>query len=297
MHTKPSITIGLLSGAILGAALLGVHLLLLHVVRQQEIGINLLLSGLLLLLTLPLGGMWLYSLIELVTLRYAVDRNALTISTWFRTYTIPHGAIRAIVPAADLGGEQTFDRVGWPGFVRGAVRRGSQPPLFVLGTEPLDRQWVVLTDSAHYAISPRDPEAFLHSWERHKELGPLESLSQGSEARAVAAWPVWRDRVFWLGLLAAFVANFALVAYAIGRYDQLPAIVPMHWNSMGQIDRLAPKAWVFSIPGIGAVILGVNLLLGMVLSFREQFGARLLAWASASAQAGLWFAAWQILAP
>lgn len=297
MRTRPPLTLGLLSGAIIGAALLSIHLILVHTLRQQEIGINLLLTGLLLLVTLPLWGLWLYSLTELVTLRYAVDRNGLTISTWFQRTTIPHREIREIRVGAEDRGERSLRGVLWPGFVRGSIQRGAGAPLIILSTEPPQRQLVVVTEGVRYAISPREAEEFLRSYERHRALGELESLSHGVEARAVAAWPIWQDRVFWLALLLALVANLALTAYAVGRFGQLPAIVPMHWDALGRIDRLAPRAWVFSIPGIGAVILVANLLLGMAISFVERFGARLLAWASVAAQAGLWLAALQILAP
>ncbi len=296
MRTRPPLAIGLLSGAIIGAALLSIHLILVHTMRQQEIGMNLFLMGVLLLITLPLWGLWLYGMLELATLRYVVDRNALTIRTWFQQHTIPHREIREILSGAEIEADQGFRGLSWPGFMRGSTRTPSQETLLVMGTQPLERQLVVVTEHARYAISPRDAEAFLHSYARHRDLGPMESVPHAVEARTIAAWPIWRDRAFWLALLLGFAANLALIAYAMSRYAHLPAIVPMHWNALGQIDRLAPKTWVFSIPAIGTLALAVNLLLGLGLSFRERFGARLLAWASVGVQAGLWLAALEVLA-
>jgi hypothetical protein len=297
MRTRPPLAIGLLSGAIIGAALLSIHLILIRTIQQQEIGMNLFMTGLLLLITLPLLALWLYSVIELATLRYAVDRNGLTISTWFLRRTIPHGEIREIVTGVEAEADRRFRGVSWPGFMHGRIQMPGIGPLLMLSTEPLERQLVVVTESACYGISPRNADTFLQGYERRRDLGAMESVPHAVEARAVAAWPIWRDRAFWLAMIVGLVANLALVAYATGRYAQLPAIVPMHWDALGHIDRLAPKAWVFSIPAIGALALGVNFLIGLLLSFREQFGSRLLAWASVAVQAGLWLAALEILAP
>jgi hypothetical protein len=251
----------------------------------------------LLLLTLPLLGIWLYGMAELFTLHYAIDRNSLTITTLFVRHTIPHAEIRELLHGTDIHGDVGFRGVSWPGLMHGTGYHPELGELVLLSTEPLDRQLFVMAEGVCYGISPGNPARYSQAYERFRALGPLQDLPHATEARAFAAWPVWRDRAFWLAATLGLATNLALIAYAIVRYTQLPAIIPIYWDAFGQIGRLAPKEAVLWIPAIGTIALGVNLLVGMLLSFRERFGARLMVWSSVAIQAGLWWAALGILAP
>jgi uncharacterized membrane protein len=122
-------------------------------------------------------------------------------------------------------------------------------------------------------------------------------VPQQLTSASIAAWSVWRDRLFWAGLAAGLALALTLTVVAVIRFESLPAIVPMHWDAQGQVDRLAEKAQLFVMPGIGMVVLAVNLLLGVVLHGSERVGARLLAWGAAGMQLVLWAAAWGALVP
>lgn len=297
MRTRPPLTMGLLSGAVIGVALIAIFVILARSLSQQALGPGLFLAALLLLVTLPLLGLWLYGMAELFTLHYAVDRNRLTITTLFVRHTIPHGEIRELIPGQEVVTGQRFRGISWPGLLHGITRYPGLGKLVVLSTEPYDRQLLVVANGVNYGISPHDPVAYAQAYERFRALGPLEELPHATEARAVAAWPVWRDRAFWVAAALGLAANLALIAYAIIRYTQLPAIIPMYWDAFGEIGRLAPKEAALWIPAIGTIALVTNLLAGMLLSFRERFGARLMVWSTVGIQAGLWWAALGILAP
>ncbi len=297
MRTRPPLTMGLISGAVIGVALTSIHIILIRSVGQQILGSSLFFTALLLLLTLPLLWLWLYGMAELFTLRYAMDRNCLTITTLFVRHTIPHAEIRQLIPGQESLGDVSFRGVSWPGLMHGTAHHPELGDVVVLSTEPFDRQLFVVADGVSYGISPHDQAHYAQAYERFRALGPLEDLPHATEKRAVAAWPVWRDGAFWLAAALGLAANLALIAYAIVRYTQLPAIIPMYWDAFGEIGRLAPKEAVLWIPAIGTIALAANLLVGMLLSFRERFGARLMAWAAVGVQAGLWWAALGILVP
>lgn len=293
MRTRPPLTIGMLAGALIGATLAALYAILLYAVRHQPPGIDMLLTGLMFAASLPLAFTWLRGMIELLTLQYTVTRNGLVISTLFVAHMIPHTAVREILPGHRVQVRMRGPR--WPGFIHSKAHHPWLGELRILGTEPLERQIILVAEGVSYGISPRHAEEFLQSYARYRSLGPIESLPQADAPRTIAAWPIWRDRLFWGGIFVALLLNLALAGYALLAYNRLPPIIPMHWDISGQIDRLAPKEWIFWLPFIGEVTLLLNALLGILVSFHERFGARLLAWASIAVQASLWFAAWGIL--
>jgi len=71
--------------------------------------------------------------------------------------------------------------------------------------------------------------------------------------------------------------------------------LPLHFNSLGQVDRIGTKTELFALPIIGVIILGTNSLLGLLLYRREQAGAYLLWGAAAGAQALFWLATLSIV--
>jgi hypothetical protein len=297
MREKPPIKIGLIAAAVIGVALAGVHIVLLRTIQSQPIGPGLAFAGALLVLALVFLGLWLYGLIELLTLGYQVDRNGVEIRTASARQTIPHAAIERIEYGESAGAPGRIQGIAWPGYMRGIV---SAPPfgrIAVWATEPLQRQLILVTGEMCYAISPADRSGFVQRYLARRELGALESLPQLLTPIGIASWSIWRDRVFWLAMAMGLALNAAMAALTLVRYSTLPAIIPLHWNALGQPDRLAAKASVFAIPAIGGAVLLSNLALAVALHRGERLGARLLAWGSIGVQIALWAAAWQVLGP
>lgn len=297
MHERPPLTIGLVAGLVIGLTLLAINLILVRTAQSHPIGMNLYLTVLLLLFTIPLFLFWLYALIELLTIGYTIDRNGITLGTLFVRQTIPHDAVTEISSGAAIHTVGRFRGLSWPGFLRGRTMINRPPRLIMYSTEPLERQIILYTDIAAYGISPSDPEAFLDRLRIRRELGAIHPVPHTTVRLSLAAWPIWGDRVFWTAASLALVLNLALMGYTVGIYPDLPPIVPLHWDAQGMVDRLAPKAFVFVVPFIGTAVLAMNTGLAFLLHFRERFGARLLSWATVGVQSGLWLAALEILRP
>ncbi|MHB1318801.1 MAG: PH domain-containing protein, partial [Anaerolineae bacterium] len=252
-------------------------------------------AGALLMLALAFLGLWLYGLIELLSLRYLVDRNGVEIRTASARQTIPHAAIQRIDFGEAAGAPSRLRGIAWPGYMRGTLSATPFGRIAVWATEPLQRQLILVTDEMCYAISPADRAGFVQRYHMRRELGALESLPQRLTPVGIASWTVWRDRVFWLAMALGLALSAGLAALTAASYSSLPAIVPLHWGATGQPDRLAPRLDVFAIPAIGAAVLLANLALAVGVHHRERLGARLLAWGTIAAQLALWAAAWQVL--
>jgi len=106
---------------------------------------------------------------------------------------------------------------------------------------------------------------------------------------------VWRDRWFWGIIVLAFAANAVLFGLVSRLYAYLPERMPLHFDALGQADRIAAKSGILVIPGIGMLTLAVNGLLSLLIYQRERLGAYLLAVIALAVQAISWLAAISIL--
>jgi hypothetical protein len=71
--------------------------------------------------------------------------------------------------------------------------------------------------------------------------------------------------------------------------------LPLHFNAEGMADRIGNKTELFALPIIGLLILGANLILGLILYRRERAGSYLLWGAAAAVQTLFWLATFSIL--
>jgi hypothetical protein len=58
----------------------------------------------------------------------------------------------------------------------------------------------------------------------------------------------------------------------------------LHYNSVGSVDLIGPRADLFKMPGIGAIVLLADLVLGSLIHRRERTAALALLAASVLVQ-------------
>jgi len=219
----------------------------------------------------------------------------LVIYTGLTTYIIPLDAIEHIVTGAGLTLKR-FQGFDWPGFVKGRAQVDGLPPLHLLGTEPPERQLVLVTPQRAYGISPPVISDFVAALRARQALVILRPTHETTVQDSLATWPIWRDRLLWAIVALALVANLALFGLIFSRYEALPERISIHYNALGEADRISSKVWLLAVPSIGALALFINTLVGVALYARERIGSILLASASLTLQAVLWVAALGILA-
>lgn len=103
------------------------------------------------------------------------------------------------------------------------------------------------------------------------------------------------DRYFWAMLIVALFVNIGLFAFLILLSPQLPPLVPLHFDSAGQPDRIEPKDAIFSLPQIGLIMIVMNFLFGALAYRREALVSYLLGGVAIGVQFLLWFAAISIV--
>jgi hypothetical protein len=273
-----------------------VHWLIQDSIRAQQINFGAYLLGMLVLLSLPVLAVLLYQTVSWLTLRYHLDRNGVTIRWSGSEQVIPIREIQKIIPGDQLGDAIVRRRgLHWPGHERGEGLVPGIGRTRFLATRPLQEQLLLIAPGRAFAISPRDREGFLRGLEVRRELGPNRILEREMRRASWFTWPIWTDETAWTLLGAAVVINLTLFGYLSVRFPGLDFQLPLHFNRLGQADRIGTKMELFALPIIGLIILGTNLALGLILYRRERAGSYLLWGAAAAAQALFWLAAFSIV--
>ncbi len=289
--------IGLLAvGVIVGMDALLLNLLVGEVVGEQQIGFGTFLMALLVIFSVPLLLLGAYHTLSLVTLRYRLDRNGVFVRWFGSEQIIPIRDIQRILDGGELGGGVVRRRgLRWPGHERG---EGMVPGLGrtrFLASQPLTGQLLLITPGITFGISPSDPEGFVTAFEARRALGPNRLLEQEKRNARWLTWPLWKDSTAWVLLGAAVIINLGLFGFLAARFAGLDFQLPLHFNSLGEPDRIRPKIELFALPIIGLIIMGTNFVLGLVLYRRERAGTYLLWGAAAAVQALFWLAAASIV--
>jgi hypothetical protein len=270
--------------------------LLNHSIRAQQISSLSFLMGLVVLFSAPALLFLAYQTLSDLTLRYRLDRNGIVIRWAGTEQIIPIRNIQRIVPGRQFG-DTVVRRRGphWPGHERGDGLVPGIGRTCFLATRPVVGQLLLLTPGRSFAISPADPEGFLRAFATRQELGPNRLLEQEKRPARWSTWSFWTDRTAQMLLGAALIVNLGLFGYLSARFPNLDIQLPLHFNSLGQVDRIGTKMELFALPIIGLIVLGTNVVLGLTLYKRERAGSYLLWGAAAAAQTLFWLATFSIV--
>ena len=103
------------------------------------------------------------------------------------------------------------------------------------------------------------------------------------------------DRLVHVLLALGLLLNLALFAYIGWRYRALPEVLPLHFDILGQPDRLGVRNEIFQLPAIGLLLLVLNSLLGLAIHRWQKLGAYLLLGVTTVVQILFWLAALNIM--
>jgi uncharacterized membrane protein len=103
------------------------------------------------------------------------------------------------------------------------------------------------------------------------------------------------DRLVHVLLALGLLLNLALFAYIGWRYRALPESLPLHFDILGQPDRLGVRGEIFKLPVIGLLLLVLNSLFGLAVHRWEKLGAYLLLGMTTVVQVLFWLAALNIM--
>ncbi|MEN6479212.1 MAG: PH domain-containing protein [Anaerolineales bacterium] len=302
MVFQPDRRAGIASSLIILLVILSIQALVLIDIFGQRLGPGQYLTAVLFLLTLPVLALWAYWFYQLCTLSYLLSRDALTIRCGWFERVVPLRLVERCVEGSEVAADAHLHGVSWPGFVRGHMHLRGLGRVRVYSTAPLGQQLIVVCNRAAegdladeeldltVSISPRDQELFLKTLQARRDMGPLHNVEPGLVWRGVAAWPVWRDRLFWTLALSALVLGVALYGLLALRYRALPTRLPLHFGRDQLADRIGLKQELLIVPAIGSLVTLVNGVLAIVVHRHERLAALLLSSGSLGIVALSWVA-------
>ena len=108
----------------------------------------------------------------------------------------------------------------------------------------------------------------------------------------------WRDRVMQFCMGASIILNVALFAVIAAQIGRLPDQVPLHFDGLGQVDRLGSPAGLYLLPLIGLISWLSAALLGWYFhQVREEKPVAYILWgATVAIQLATWLAIINLLA-
>jgi uncharacterized membrane protein len=103
------------------------------------------------------------------------------------------------------------------------------------------------------------------------------------------------DRLVHVLLALGLLLNLALLAYIGWRYRALPEFLPLHFDILGQPDRLGVRSEMVKLPTIGLLLWFLNSLFSLAIHRWEKLGAYLLLGVTIVVQVLFWLATLNII--
>ncbi len=264
---KRLLGVGVGVGAIL--LILALDAVLLGTVTRRPLSFSSFIMGLLVALSLLALAIIIYQIYGLVSLKYLLGRDSITISWARRQEIIPLAAIESITPLAEQSGAMVKRGFHYPGYNIGRGRDEEGRDLLSYSNGRLSDELLITTTAVSYLISPAKSTGFLSAVRARQRLGPARKLEQVRMEGGLAGLPVWRDWTALALVSLAAVANAGLFAYIAFRYPSLPEIVPL-LSEAGQVTLIGAREELFELPVIGLVVVLVNTTLGFALHRQER---------------------------
>jgi hypothetical protein len=287
--------LGLGGGICLMVVIVLIDANLIWLATNRPLVIGTFIVGLAVLLSLGLLGLIAYWLYGLIRSGYSLDRNMLVIHWGQTEQTIPTGQIDRVFMGEEVEERIAFYGGIWPGHCVGYGEIPGAGQTLFYATVPPRHQIYVVTSGLTYGISPADRTGFVESLRKRLEMGPTQVVEQSSKRPGFLDWAIWQDQL-GVGLLAAsFLIVLALIGLLCFQFPALPRMVPLHFDALGNPDRLEARGQIFTIPLIGLLTLLLNGGLGGLAYRRERMVSYMLWSGSILIQVLMWTATIGIL--
>ena len=292
MEFKPPRAIGSLVGGGLAAWCFAITLALVVRGLTQDVSLGVISLYVVATVFFLLGLLFAYWTYSLSTLRYVLDRNALTIVWGDIRQLVPMSQIERLVPGRELTNPQVAG-VSWMGHHvgRARVEGGIGDTLFYsTHRSPNDLLYVVTADQS-YAVSVEDEVLFAEAVQAQQRLGSLVAVPQTPDRLYLAAQPFWEDRIAQTLALAAAAVFFAMFAYVYQQYPGLSQSIELSFPQLDGVTRVGSKSELLKLPMTGVALLAINLAVGFIAHSWERMVGYVLLLAAIGVEAILLAAA------
>jgi hypothetical protein len=285
MEFKPPRAIGTLMGGGLAAWCFVLTVALVVRGLTQDISLGVISLYVVATIFFLLGLLFAYWTYSLGTLRYVLDRNALTIVWGDIRQLVPMSQIERLVPGRELANPQVAG-VSWMGHHVGHadIEGGIGDTLFYSTHRSPEDLLYVVTSGQSYAVSVEDEIAFAEAVQQQQRLGSLVAVPQTPDRLYLAAQPFWEDRIAQALAFAAAAVFFAMFAYVYQQYPGLSQSIELSFPQLDGVTRVGSKSELLKLPMTGVGLLAVNLALGFIAHSWERMVGYVLLLAAIGAE-------------
>lgn len=212
------------------------------------------------LLFLALATLLVYRAYALARAYYVLERDGIHLHWGLRSESIPIDQVTWIRRADELGWRLSLPWLRLPGGILGERRQGGVGLVEYLAASTRD-MILIATPERAFAITPRDPDAFMRTYSRFVELGSLSPLS------ALSVSPnQFLGRVWSFPAARGLLLTGALLSLLLFVWTSL--VIPgLSQVSLGFLPSGAPRD---PIPGVRLLLLPV--LNTLIFSFDALLG-------------------------
>ena len=214
-----------------------------------------------------------YRLSALMRANYTLDRDTLSLSWGLRIERIPVSDVEWVRPLTDLTSPLRLPWFCLPGAVLG-VRR--HPDLGLVEFLASNRKKILLVANARrvFAISPKDPAAFVQDFQRAIEKGSLAPASAQSLYPTFVIAQAWESSLARFLWLAGLFLNVGLLIWVSLLIPTLPG-VPLGFQPYGGPLEPVAGTRLILLPILSVFLSAIGWIAG--LTFYRREGQRILA--------------------
>jgi hypothetical protein len=220
-----------------------------------------------LLSALPLPIL-VYRLYALLRGSYTLTSDVLHLRWGLRSESVPLANILWVRRISELEKKPPRPFLTWPGALVGqrSINRKQTIEYMAAGTREL---LVIATAAKHYAISPENPQDFIHSFHRYNEQGTLASVRGQSTYPGALLGNVWQDGAARFMILSGLLLSIAVLAW-VSLVISPPAGGTYPLTIDGELIRTITSAQLFLLPILNFVIYLLDLGIGLFFYRREE---------------------------
>jgi hypothetical protein len=209
-----------------------------------------------------------YRLYALRNSLYVLERDGIRIRWGLRAEEIPMTSVLWVHLRSELGTPLPLPRLRWPGAVLGVRHWPGAGNVEFLASNARNLV-LVSTPERIFAISPADPEIFLHTFDRFTEMGSLTPLEARSVYPTFLLTRVWRARAARVLLLASLVLSLSLLVWVS---LTIPSRLQIYlgFKPDGTFGDPVPAVHMLLLPVVNTIFVLIDSILGLFFFRREE---------------------------
>ena len=221
----------------------------------------------LLLIGIPLLFL-LYRLFSLIFSEYRLERDGLHIQWGLRTEVIPLNAIEWIRFPGEMTEDVPWSVLPMPGAYLGTVKVDEHLTYEFLASD-MNKMLFLGTPRCTYAISPRNPDAFLNGFERILQMGTLTNVEWISSRPGNWLIEAWQSKAGRISVISSLVFLITLYIF-VGTQFRVGETISLSFSPSGEPLESISSVNMLVVPLGATFIWLLGSIMGLLLFQRPE---------------------------